>query len=104
MLFMLGQLGGSLTYGVLADKIGRKKSLIFAIILCSATSLIQAFIKEFWKYAFLRLVIGFGSVGIYTIVFVMCMETNGSKYATELGILIAVSIIYEHGMKTTIIN
>ena len=93
MLFMVGQFGGSLTYGVLADKIGRKKSMIVAIILCSATSLIQSFIKEFWAYAFLRMVIGFGSVGIFTNVFVICMETTGSKYATELGILIAVSIM-----------
>ena len=90
MLFMVGQFGGSLTYGILADKIGRKKSLVFAILTCSITSLIQAFIKNFWAYAFLRMLVGFGSVGIFTNVFVICMETTGSKYATELGILIAV--------------
>ena len=81
-----------MTYGIISDKIGRKKSLVFAILLSSITSLIQAFIKNFWAYAFLRMVVGFGSVGVFTNVFVICMETTGSKYATELGILIAVRI------------
>ena len=92
MLFMVGQFGGSFTYLPLADKIGRKKSLIVALILCSTMSLIQAFIKDFWTYALLRVIIGFASIGIFTNVFVICMETTGSKYATELGILIAVRI------------
>ena len=92
MLFMVGQFTGSLTNGMLSDKIGRKKCLVIAILACSITSLVQAFIKDFWAYAFLRMVAGFGSQGIYTNVFVLCMETTGSKYATELGISIAVSI------------
>ena len=103
MLFMVGQFGGSLTYGIMADKIGRKKSLIFAILLCSITSLLQAFIKDFWAYSFLRMVVGFGSVGIFTNVFVICMETTGSKYATELGILIAVRFKYFNNNKVILI-
>ena len=94
MLFMVGQFVGSLTYGMLSDKIGRKKSLVVAILTCSITSLVQAFIKNFWVYAFLRMVVGFGSVGIFTNVFVLCMETTGSKYATELGISIAVRLSF----------
>ena len=93
MLFMVGQSAGSLTYGILSDKIGRKKSLILAILICSVTSLVQSFIKEFWSYAFLRMVVGFGSVGIFTNMFVICMETTGSKYSSELGMLIAVSVV-----------
>ena len=98
MLFMVGSFGGGLAYGVLADKIGRKKTLIFAIVLCSVISLIQAFIKDFWVYAVLRMVVGF-NWHLFPNVFAICLETSGSKYATELGILIAVSIIYICGIK-----
>ena len=81
---------GSTLLGYLADTIGRKKSLMIVIIVSGSSFLVQAFMKNFWAYAMLQIVTGFATIGGFMLSFVICMEITGTKYSTELGILIEV--------------
>ena len=88
---MFGFLIGSTLAGILADKIGRKKTLIIGIVISSATILIQSFLKNFWAYAILRFITGVAAKSLFMIAFVISVEITSSKYSMELGILIQVS-------------
>ena len=89
---MFGMLVGSTIFGYLADRIGRKKSLFIGIAISGGSFLIQAFLKNFWAYSMLQIVTGFAVKGVFMMGFILSMEITGSKYATELGMLIEVSL------------
>ena len=88
---MFGMLLGSTIFGYLADRIGRKKSLFTGIAISGGSFLIQAFLKNFWAYSMLQIVTGLAAKGVFMMAFVLSMEITGSKYASDLGILIEVS-------------
>ena len=92
MCYMFGMLIGSTIFGYLADKIGRKKSLFIGIAISGGSFLIQSFPKNFWAYSMLQMVTGLGGKGVFMMAFVLSMELTGSKYTTELGMLIEVSL------------
>ena len=92
MCYMLGLMVGSTVFGYLADRIGRRKSLFIGILMAGSSFLIQAFVANFWAYAVMQIITGFASKGIFMIAFVISMEITGSKYATDLGILIEVNV------------
>jgi putative MFS transporter len=70
----VGAVFGSLTWGYLADRIGRKKAFIATIVLCSAASLALAFTPT-GNWGFLvamRTILGFGAGGFF--IFVMIVQ------------------------------
>ncbi len=58
-----GTLIGSLFWGILGDKIGRKKGLLGSILIYSIGMFANAFIRDPISYAALRFFIGFGLAG-----------------------------------------
>ena len=70
----IGAIIGSLFWGQLADRIGRKKAFIATILVCSAGSLAMAFTPTGnWIFlATLRTLIGFGAAGFF--IFVMLVQ------------------------------
>lgn len=70
----IGAIIGSLFWGAVADRIGRKKAYIATIFVCSAGSLVMAFTPTgSWIFlAVLRTVIGFGAAGFF--IFVMMVQ------------------------------
>jgi MFS family permease len=50
MGYMFGMLVGSFVFGIISDKIGRRKALLLSAILAGSTSLGSAFIKSYWPY------------------------------------------------------
>ena len=52
---MIGLLLGSFIFGVLSDKIGRRHTLLLALLVCALGNLAGAFVSNKWGYALLRL-------------------------------------------------
>lgn len=90
MGYMFGLLIGSLVFGLVSDKFGRRIALLSAAILSGAISLSMSFVRNFWLYFVLRFVLGIVAKGLFMLAFMICVEISGVKYKTPLGILIQV--------------
>ena len=53
-MFMIGLMVGSILWGWMADKFGRKNTLMFSIILSSSGSLLGSFMPEYYSYTATR--------------------------------------------------
>lgn len=60
---LLGLIIGAYIWGVLGDRLGRKKVLLGSILLYSICSLLTATIQNEWQYGILRLLTGIGLAG-----------------------------------------
>ena len=60
---MVGLILGGIFFGILGDKIGRKKCLIGSILVYSLATLACAFVQNVDHYAWLRFIAGFGLAG-----------------------------------------
>ena len=74
-LQVLGMLLGGLVWGVLGDKIGRKKALIGSVILYSLGSLGCSLVDQVWHYAAMRFLTGIGLAGEMGLGAVLISET-----------------------------
>ena len=77
--YMAAKIIGSLVFGVLSDKFGRKIALLGCILVSSSASLAGSFMTDYWSYMVLRLVTASGSVGLFNEAFTMTVELMGSK-------------------------
>ncbi|KIH69079.1 transporter, major facilitator family protein [Ancylostoma duodenale] len=80
MSYYIGQLAGSFVFGLLGDRIGRKKVCIMAIATQVTFGLASVFAPTWWAFAILRAGIGFSHPGIFVIAVVVGMELVGPKY------------------------
>ncbi len=60
---LIGLILGGIFFGILGDKIGRKKCLLGSILVYSIATLVCAFVQEVQHYAWLRFIAGFGLAG-----------------------------------------
>lgn len=90
MMYMFGMLIGSFVFGVMSDKIGRKKTLMVSVFFSGASSLGGAFCNSYWLYLALRFVAGIAAKGLFMLAFMIAVEISGVNYKTYLGILIQV--------------
>ena len=88
--YMVGLLIGSMAFGVISDKFGRRKALILGAVMSGCISVAQSFVKNYWLYFVLRLLLGISAKGLFMIAFMICVEISGVDYKTTLGILIQV--------------
>ena len=97
MGYMLGMLIGSFVFGIISDKLGRKKALLISALYSGLVSLGSSFVSNYWAYFVLRLLLGIGSKGLFMLAFMICVEISGIDYKTYLGILIQVlNIWFQH--------
>lgn len=66
-IFLLGWASGGLIFGVLGDKIGRAKTMLWTILLYSLCTGLSAFSKGFWDFAFYRFITGLGVGGEFAV-------------------------------------
>ena len=92
MCYMFGMLVGSFVFGVLSDKLGRKLSLLTAIVIASVTSFGGAFLTEYYSYLAIRLLTGIAAKGLFMLAFMISVEISGADYKMYLGILIQVRL------------
>ncbi|XP_053398435.1 organic cation transporter protein-like [Mercenaria mercenaria] len=77
MTFFIGVLFGDLTFGVVADRYGRKKSFYLSILLLLVSTIVLYWVQNFVEYSVVRFFIGAGCAGIFLVGFVIAMEMVG---------------------------
>jgi AAHS family 4-hydroxybenzoate transporter-like MFS transporter len=81
---LLGSLIGALAFGVLADRLGRKPSLVAAVLLFAAVNLIAPFTTSVAALTVVRLVSGFGLGGALPITLSLTSEYAPVRMRTTL--------------------
>ncbi|HEX3843971.1 MAG TPA: MFS transporter [Steroidobacteraceae bacterium] len=81
---LLGSLFGALAFGVLADRLGRKPSLVAAVLLFAAVNLIAPFTTSVAALTVVRLVSGFGLGGALPITLSLTSEYAPVRMRTTL--------------------
>ncbi|KAJ9531751.1 hypothetical protein QJQ45_021899 [Haematococcus lacustris] len=76
-IFFLGYLIGSGTFGNMADRHGRKKTLMFASGLATLGTLMSALSYNYWVYAASRLLTGVGAAGQSLVTYLLATESVG---------------------------
>lgn len=66
-IFLLGWATGGLIFGVLGDKIGRAKTMLWTILIYSLCTGLSAFSKGFVDFAFYRFITGLGVGGEFAV-------------------------------------
>ena len=66
-IFLIGWATGGLLFGVLGDRIGRAKTMLWTILLYSAFTGLSALSVGFWDFAFYRFLTGLGVGGEFAV-------------------------------------
>jgi putative MFS transporter len=80
---------GALFWGVISDKFGRKKSIIWSLILYSIISLFSAFSETFWQLYCARLVSGIAAAGMLVICVPYFQELLPTQVRGKLSVYLA---------------
>ena len=75
MIFMMGWASGGLIFGILGDRIGRVKTMIFTILCYSLFTGLSAFSVSLWDFAFYRFITGLGVGGQFAVGVALVAET-----------------------------
>ncbi|CAD5114785.1 DgyrCDS3827 [Dimorphilus gyrociliatus] len=86
-IYMVGFMIGAFSFGQISDKIGRKKSLLIAILIVIIFGSCAIFAQDYWTFTLLRAISGIGAAGSYTVGFVLCLEPIGKNHRLIPGIL-----------------
>jgi MFS family permease len=106
MIFMIGWACGGVLFGILGDRIGRAKTMMFTILLYAAFTGLSVLSTNVWDFSFYRLLTGLGvggqfSVGVaivaetvsdrarpYALGWLQALSTVGNMLAALIGILL----------------
>lgn len=87
-LFIFGWAIGGFSWGILSDKIGRKKSLLLAIACYGTFTILTGLMPDWWGVVLCRCLSGFGVGGVLVISFTLLSEVWPKKSrAVFIGIL-----------------
>ncbi|CAN7997294.1 unnamed protein product [Ixodes hexagonus] len=89
--FWAGSITGYLVSGFLADRIGRKLTILFLLLIGSCASLLAVFFSDFVCFAVLRYFTGIGASTVCTMVFVIVIEYTVSERRTLVSFLWAMN-------------
>lgn len=73
-IYMVGFLIGAFFFGQISDKMGRKKSLLIALIIVIISGSCAIFAQDYWTFTLLRAISAIGAAGSYTVGFVLCKQ------------------------------
>lgn len=93
-IFMIGWATGGLFFGVLGDRVGRAKVMLWTILIYSLCTGLSAFSIGFWDFAFYRFLTGLGVGGEFAVgvsLVAEVMPNRARPYA--LGLLQALSAV-----------
>ncbi|XP_066151542.1 organic cation transporter protein-like [Euwallacea fornicatus] len=78
-LFMFGVMFGSIGFGELSDRWGRKKTFFLSLVVQVVFGTIAAFAPEFWTFTIARAVVGATTSGVFLVAYVIGLEMVGSS-------------------------
>ena len=91
--FLLGGALGGVLFGMLSDRIGRTRTMIYTIIMYSAFTCVSAFAQTWWQLAAMRFLVAMGVGGEWAVASAMVAEVFPKRArAWSLGIFHASSV------------
>src|SRR5256885_2590515 len=93
-IFLMGWATGGLVFGILGDRIGRARTMLWTILIYSLFTGLSALSKGFWDFAFYRFLTGLGVGGEFAVGVALVAEVipdHARPYA--LGLLQALSTV-----------
>jgi len=76
---MCGFLIGSFVFGIMSDKIGRRHTLLIAMVTMITGNLICVAFDDQWGYSFPRMIGSAGEEGVFVLSFTMSLEYSGVR-------------------------
>ncbi|XP_058448439.1 organic cation transporter protein [Malaya genurostris] len=102
MCFLAGAAMGSVGSGWISDQFGRRHTLMGFAMIQAVTGFLLGFVTSLEMYMALRVIIGFASMSVAVVSFVLVVELVSGKYRTVIGILnilpVAISYILTAGI------
>lgn len=93
-IFLIGWATGGLTFGVLGDRFGRAKTMMWTILIYSVCTGLSALSTGFWDFAFYRFITGLGVGGEFAVGVSLVAEVMPQKARPHaLGLLQALSAV-----------
>jgi MFS family permease len=93
-IFLMGWATGGLTFGVLGDRIGRVKTMVWTILVYSLCTGLSALSQGFWDFAFYRFITGLGVGGEFGVGVSLVAEVMPERARPHaIGLLQALSAI-----------
>ncbi len=94
MIFLMGWAAGGLGFGILGDKVGRAKTMLWTILIYSAFTGLSALSVGFWDFAFYRFLTGLGVGGEFAVGVSLVAEVMPARARPfALGLLQALSAV-----------
>jgi MFS family permease len=92
--FLLGGAAGGIVFGMVSDRVGRTRTMIFTILFYSLFTCLSAFAQTWWQLAAMRFLVGLGVGGEWAVAaaFVAEIFPQGAR-ARSLGIFHASSVL-----------
>ncbi|KAG5322016.1 ORCT protein, partial [Acromyrmex heyeri] len=78
-LFMVGVMLGSMLFGGLSDKYGRRPIFFLSLVIQLAGGILVAVAPEFISYVIFRLIVGSTTSGVFLVAYVIALEMVGPK-------------------------
>ncbi|PAV75092.1 hypothetical protein WR25_02156 isoform C [Diploscapter pachys] len=91
-LYFVGQMIGSTLFGVLSDKIGRKKTFCMSTMLLIVCGIGEAFAPWLWLYGILKMGTGMAHLGCVLIGCVLTMESVSPEHRRIPSIMIGIGL------------
>ncbi|CAB3250102.1 unnamed protein product [Arctia plantaginis] len=81
---------GVYTFGLLNDRIGRKKSFFLCLTTLLTGSIMTAYAHEYWFWVFARVIVGLTIPAVYQIPFIISLELAGPNYRSFVTVMTCV--------------
>lgn len=81
---LFGMMFGAMGFGMLSDRLGRKKVIIACVVLFSVTTVINGFATTPWQFGILRFIAGLGIGGVMPNVVSLMSEYSPAKSRSTL--------------------
>ncbi|KAL1517616.1 hypothetical protein ABEB36_001355 [Hypothenemus hampei] len=78
-LFMFGVMAGSIGFGEMSDRWGRKKTFFLSLVIQVVFGTIAAVAPEFWSFSIARAIVGATTSGVFLVAYVIGLEMVGSS-------------------------
>ncbi|XP_057338281.1 organic cation transporter protein [Microplitis mediator] len=85
-LFMVGVMLGSIIFGGLSDKFGRRPIFFLSLVIQLVGGLLVAVAPEYISYVIFRLIVGSTTSGVFLVAYVIALEMVGPKKRSVAGV------------------